>query len=177
MSDLEQRYQRDTKCEKLKICKNNIHGYFVEVRSNIQLPSDVFIYHQSLKDKTRYKTKELRELERKINQAESRIIQYELSIYNKFCNQITKQYYISLIRSSHSLAELDVTVGLSYLAIQNNYVKPQLTESKELEIIGGRHPVLDYKLNQKNSIRQFQMNDLTLNTPPNSIIIYYFIII
>lgn len=156
----------------MRICKNSIHGYFVEVKSNISLPSDVFTFHQSLKDKTRYKTKELRDLERKINQAESKIIQFEISVYQKFCNEITKQYYISLIRSSHSLAELDVTVGLSFLAIQNNYTKPQLTDSKELEIIGGRHPVLDYKLNQKNSPRQFQMNDLTLNTPPNSIYIY-----
>lgn len=130
----------------LKIASNNVFGYYIEVRNTHKdkVPEN-WIRKQTLVSAERYITEELKTYEAKILGAEERILTIEQQLFQElvswmipFVNQV--QHNAKLI------AQLDCLSGFAKLALDQNYVRPQLTSGFELDIKGGRHPVIEKQL-------------------------------
>ncbi|MCV3769461.1 MAG: DNA mismatch repair protein MutS [Wolbachia pipientis] len=148
----------------LKILYNNILGYYVEVSTNYKLTSSLFIHRQSLANSMRYTTNELKELENKILTARDAMINLEMKIFDELCSKIAKRSE-KIALSANALAKLDVRVSLAELAVQNNYVKPIIDDSKEFNIYGGRHPVVE--IHGKFIANSINLVGIHLITGPN----------
>ena len=135
-----------TNIPSLKISSNNVFGYYIEVRNTHRekVPED-WIRKQTLVNAERYITEELKEYESKILGAEQKIMELELMLYDQlldFC-----QSFIRVIQNNSKLiAELDCLLSFSVLAISKNYVKPIIDDSLDIEIINGKHPVIESQL-------------------------------
>ncbi|WP_163467857.1 DNA mismatch repair protein MutS [Fusobacterium sp. IOR10] len=127
----------------LKIKYNKVFGYFLEVtKSNISLVPDYYIRKQTLTNAERYIIPELKEYEDKVLNAKNKIENIEYYLFKEITNNI-KKYKEELQDLSFKLAYLDVMTNLAHVAIKNSYVKPEISEDKSLEIIGGRHPIVE----------------------------------
>lgn len=127
----------------LKIKYNKVFGYFIEVtKSNISLVPDYYIRKQTLTNAERYIIPELKEYEDKVLNAKNKIENIEYYLFKEITNNI-KKYKEELQDLSFKLAYLDVMTNLAHVAIKNSYVKPEISEDKSLEIIGGRHPIVE----------------------------------
>jgi DNA mismatch repair protein MutS len=143
----------------MKVGFNKVFGYYIEV-SHAQTSNvpDTFTRKQTLKNAERYITPELKEFENKVLSAESMAITRELELYNALCLQIAEQV-TSIIAFSDVVATLDTLASFADTAKLFGYVKPTLIEDTTIEIMGGRHPVLDRLLLDK-----FVPNDCILTT-------------
>lgn len=127
----------------LKIKYNKVFGYFIEVtKSNISLVPDYYIRKQTLTNAERYIIPELKEYEDKVLNAKNKIENIEYYLFKEITNNI-KKYKEELQDLSFKLANLDVMTNLAHVAIKNSYVKPEISEDKSLEIVGGRHPIVE----------------------------------
>ena len=156
-----------TNIPSLKISSNNVFGYYIEVRNTHRekVPED-WIRKQTLVNAERYITEELKEYESKILGAEQKIMELELMLYDKlldFC-----QSFIRVIQNNSKLiAELDCLLSFSVLAISKNYVKPIIDDSLDIEIINGKHPVIESQLPID---KPFIPNSIHLNSKNQQII-------
>lgn len=127
----------------LKIGYTKVFGYYLEVTNahKDKIP-DYFERKQTLKNAERYVTSELKEYESKVLSADEQALLLEQEIFVDLRNRTAAQLP-QLLQSAGVLAELDVLAGLADLAVQHAYVRPEITDGEELEIIEGRHPVLD----------------------------------
>lgn len=127
----------------LKIKYNKVFGYFLEVtKSNVPLVPDYYIRKQTLTNAERYIIPELKEYEDKVLNAKNKIENIEYYLFKEITNNI-KKYKEELQDLSFKLANLDVMTNLAHVAIKNSYVKPEISEDKSLEIVGGRHPIVE----------------------------------
>ena len=156
-----------TNITSLKISSNNVFGYYIEVRNTHRekVPED-WIRKQTLVNAERYITEELKEYESKILGAEQKIMELELMLYDQlldFC-----QSFIRVIQNNSKLiAELDCLLSFSVLAISKNYVKPIIDDSLDIEIINGKHPVIESQLPID---KPFIPNSIHLNSKTQQII-------
>ena len=130
----------------LKIDFNNVFGYYIEVRNTHKdkVPEN-WIRKQTLVNAERYITEELKEYESQILGAEEKIAQLEHLLYKKIEEQVL--VHIDTIQNnSKIIAEIDCAVGLSELAIAENYTKPIINEDFTINIKEGRHPVIEKSL-------------------------------
>ncbi len=130
----------------LKIGSNNVFGYYLEVRNTHKdrVPES-WIRKQTLVSSERYITEELKEYEAKILGAEEKIQILEQELYQKLI--IWMNDYIKSVQQNAALiAQIDCLCGFAQLALEENYTKPQLTENYNLNIIEGRHPVIEKRL-------------------------------
>ena len=130
----------------LKIDFNNVFGYYIEVRNTHKdkVPEN-WIRKQTLVNAERYITEELKEYESQILGAEEKIAQLEHLLYKKIEEQVL--VHIDTIQNnSKIIAEIDCAVGLSKLAIAENYTKPIINEDFTINIKEGRHPVIEKSL-------------------------------
>ncbi|WP_341808411.1 DNA mismatch repair protein MutS [Wolbachia endosymbiont (group E) of Neria commutata] len=148
----------------LKILHNNILGYYVEVSANHKVTSDIFIHRQSLANSFRYTTAELKELENKILTARDAAISLEIRIFGELCSKIAEKSEKIAI-AANALAKLDIRTAFAELAVQNNYVKPSIDDSKEFNICSGRHPVVE--ANNKFIANSINLSGIHLITGPN----------
>jgi DNA mismatch repair protein MutS len=127
----------------LRIRFNSVFGYFIEVsKANAtRVPGD-YERRQTLANAERFTTVELRELEKKVLGAEDRIIQLETEIFNEVCRQIAAETK-RIQMTARALAALDAIASLAESSARLRYVKPAMHDSDELEIIQGRHPVIE----------------------------------
>ena len=151
----------------LKIAFNNVFGYYIEVRNTHKdkVPEE-WIRKQTLVSAERYITEELKEYETKILGAEEKIQVLEQKIFSKLL-----QYIIGFVQkvqeNAQIIAKIDCLLGFSVLAIDNNYVRPIMDESTDLDIKNGRHPVIEKQL----AIDQtYIANDVVLNRNQQQII-------
>ncbi|MDB9775655.1 DNA mismatch repair protein MutS [Vicingaceae bacterium] len=143
---IQQRESEATGISSLKIAFNNVFGYYIEVR-NAQKDKVPETWHrkQTLVNAERYITEELKEYESKILGAEGKISTLESKLYNDIVLALAD--YINPIQlNANLLARLDCLLAFSRIAIKYNYTRPQIDESKALEIILGRHPVIEQQL-------------------------------
>lgn len=143
---IEKRESERTGISSLKISFNNVFGYYIEVRNTHKdkVPEE-WIRKQTLVNAERYITEELKEYESKILGAEEKIHKLESEIFEQLVSWIAT--YIKPVQLNASLvAKLDCLASFAQLALENNYVCPQLDESYELTIAGGRHPVIEKQL-------------------------------
>ncbi|MDO6811725.1 DNA mismatch repair protein MutS [Tenacibaculum soleae] len=151
----------------LKIAFNNVFGYYIEVRNRYkdQVPEE-WIRKQTLVNAERYITEELKEYEAKILGAEEKIQQLETEIFAKLV-----QFIIGFVQpvqqNAQNVAKIDGLLSFATLAMDNNYVRPIIDESTDIEIKNGRHPVIEKQLPIGE---EYIANDVVLNRNQQQII-------
>jgi DNA mismatch repair protein MutS len=151
----------------LKISFNSVFGYYIEVRNTHKdkVPEE-WIRKQTLVSAERYITEELKEYEAKILGAEEKIQKLEQTIFSKLLQYII-QFVPIVQENAQIIAKIDCLLSFSVLAIDNNYVRPQMDESSDLEIKNGRHPVIE---KQVPIDQPYIANDVVLNRTQQQII-------
>lgn len=146
LDDLLQREIDQTGISSLKIGFNNVFGYYLEVRNTYkeQVPES-WIRKQTLVSAERYITQELKGYEEKILGAEDRILTLEQELFTKLILTL-QQFAGKLLQNAHTLAQLDALASLASVAEAYNYCRPSLSEDYDLEIVEGRHPVIEQTL-------------------------------
>ena len=151
---------------KLKVGFNRVFGYFIEITKVHQdkVP-ETFIRKQTLVNSERYITDELKEYEEKVLNAEDKIISIETRLFSELC-----QFLLLSISKIHinakALNRMDLLLGFSATANTQKYVRPVLTNNPELNIIHGRHPVVEQLL---PATEKFIPNDLSIHSEKNQI--------
>ncbi|WBX76756.1 DNA mismatch repair protein MutS [Tenacibaculum ovolyticum] len=151
----------------LKIAFNNVFGYYIEVRNRYKesVPEE-WIRKQTLVNAERYITEELKEYETKILGAEEKIQQLEADIFAKLV-----QFIIGFVKpvqeNAQNVAKIDVLLSFATLAMDNNYVRPIMDDSTDIEIKNGRHPVIEKQLPIGE---EYIANDVVLNRNQQQII-------
>ncbi len=151
----------------LKIAFNNVFGYYIEVRNKFkdQVPEE-WIRKQTLVNAERYITEELKEYETKILGAEEKIQQIETELFAKLV-----QFIIGFVKpiqeNAQNIAKIDVLLSFSKLAMDNNYVRPEMDNTTDIDIKNGRHPVIEKQLPIGE---EYIANDVVLNRGNQQII-------
>lgn len=146
LEKIRQREIENTGIGSIKIAFNNVFGYYIEVTNTHKdkVPTN-WIRKQTLVNAERYITEELKEYESKILGAEEKIHQLESQLLNELVFAMAD--YISPIQhNAILLAKLDCLLSFANLALQNNYVMPELNESLIIDVKDGRHPVIEKQL-------------------------------
>ena len=160
LEDIRQREMEATGISSLKIAFNNVFGYYLEVRHahKDKVPEE-WIRKQTLTQAERYITPELKELEQRILNAEERLDVVEREA---FTNLVTALHpFLPVLQTTaRAVAGLDLLLGFAALAEDHGYTRPVLTEGTELEIVGGRHPVIERCLPDGES---YVANDVALD--------------
>ena len=167
LDDMLARETERTGISSLKISFNNVFGYYIEVRNTHKdkVPEE-WIRKQTLVSAERFITEELKEYETKILGAEEKIQKLEQEIFSKLLQQII-QFVPIVQENAQIIAKIDCLLSFSILAIDNNYVRPQMDESTDLEIKNGRHPVIEKQLPISE---EYIANDVVLNRNQQQII-------
>ncbi|SNR38194.1 DNA mismatch repair protein MutS [Lutibacter agarilyticus] len=151
----------------LKIAFNNVFGYYIEVRNSHKdkVPEE-WIRKQTLVNAERYITEELKEYETKILGAEEKIGKLEHELFAELISNLLD--YIQPIQlNAQLIAQIDCLLSFAELAKYNNYVRPQIDETSDLEIKNGRHPVIEKQLPIGE---EYIANDVVLNRTQQQII-------
>ena len=168
LADLQNRESQRTGITSLKVSYNNVFGYYIEVRNTHKekVPPE-WIRKQTLVNAERYITEELKEYEDKIFGAEEKILDLETKLFNDLVLS-TLEYIPQIQLNSSLIGRLDCLQSFAVLAVENNYIRPVLDDSKELDISDGRHPVIEKQLPVGES---YVPNDLVLDVEDQQIII------
>ncbi|HQN03817.1 MAG TPA: DNA mismatch repair protein MutS [Anaerolineaceae bacterium] len=146
IANLEHVERERTGIKTLKVGFNKVFGYYIEIsrgQAN-QAPSD-YIRKQTLVNGERFITPEMKEYESVVLNAEERIHDLEIRLFREICTILAK-YSSQLLQTSRALAEIDVLASLAEVSVLNGYNRPELIEENTLEIIDGRHPVVELGL-------------------------------
>ena len=166
---MQARYADATSIKGLKIRHNNVLGYFVEVTAQhgdkLMSPplNATFIHRQTLAGQVRFTTAELGETEAKIANAGERALNLELEIFERLCAKALAASD-DLRAAAHAFALLDVATALAKLAVDDNYVRPEVDGSLGFAIEAGRHPVVEQAL--KRDGQPFIANTCDLSPAP-----------
>ena len=166
---LEARERERTGIPNLRVAYNSVHGYFIEVtNSHVEKIPDDYRRRQTLKNAERYITPELKVFEDKALSARDRALALEKSLYEAVLDDLSVHIKI-LQKIAAALAQLDVLCCFSGVAERRNYCRPAFSKDTEIEIIGGRHPVVEARIDQflANDCRLSSSRQLLLITGPN----------
>ena len=156
---IEETERERTGIKGLKIKYNKVFGYYIEVtNSNLDLVPEDYIRKQTLTGCERFITPELKELETKILTANEKILALENEIFHEVRKYIASRLD-GIQRTANAVAKLDFLAALAFVAVENQYVCPELTLDGSIEIKNGRHPVVEEMLD--GSV--FVPNDTYLN--------------
>ena len=140
---LEADEKQRTGISSLKVGFNKVFGYYIEItKSNLHLVPDDFIRKQTLANCERYITPDLKEYETKVLGAEDRLKEIEYGIFTNILEQMQK-YANQLLDTSAQIALIDFLLSLATAAKRHDYTKPVISEDDQIEIIEGRHPVIE----------------------------------
>jgi DNA mismatch repair protein MutS len=158
LAEMEQRERARTGIKSLRVGYNKVFGYFIEVtRPNLHLVPADYTRKQTLAASERFVTLELKEYESLVLNAQERIGELEMGLFRRVCAEIGKARD-ELLSAASTLARLDAIASLAHSAARWNYARPTVIEGGVLHIRGGRHPVLERLLED----REFVANDLEL---------------
>jgi len=151
---------KKTSISSLKISFNNVFGYYLEVRNTHKdkVP-DNWIRKQTLVNAERYITQELKDYEVKILSAQEKISVIEYDLFYKLVETISLQV-VYLQKNAHIISKLDCLLSFSKIATRYNYSKPNMSNGSELNIIKGRHPVIEQQL---ETLKSYIPNNLFLD--------------
>jgi len=159
VASLEKRERERTGIKNLKVGYNKVFGYYIEItRSNLSSVPDDYIRKQTLVNAERFITPELKEYEALILNAEERQTEVETRLFKEVCQQVGARAG-PMLKTARTLARLDVAAALAEAAVRNRYVRAELADENALEIIAGRHPVVEQTLRDE----PFTPNDLHLD--------------
>ena len=168
---LQARYSEETGIRALKIRHNNVLGYFVEVTAQhgdklLAAPLNAtFIHRQTLAGQVRFTTTELGALEAKIASSAERALGLELEIFERLVAGVIAQS-APIKECAEALGSLDVASALAHLASERDYARPQVDDSHDFVIAGGRHPVVEQALARDGT--PFVANDCDLSPPKDA---------
>ena len=146
LSAIQQREIERTGIKSLKVKFNSVFGYYIEIsKSNLSLVPEDYIRKQTLVNAERFITPELKELESRILGAEEKAHALEQKLFDAL-RQMATARTTEIQASADALAELDAISGFAETARLHNYCRPAVFDDDRLEIIAGRHPVLDETL-------------------------------
>lgn len=163
---IQQRESELTGIPSLKVAYNNVFGYYIEVRNTHKdkVPPE-WIRKQTLVNAERYVTQELKEYEEKILGAEEKILSLETRLFNDLVAAVAT--YIPVIQLNASLvARLDCLMSFTRVSIENRYNRPDVNESLDIDIVEGRHPVIEKQLPPGES---YIANNVTLGNESQQI--------
>jgi len=168
LNQILERETKKTNIPSLKISFNNVFGYFIEVRNTHKdkVPED-WIRKQTLVNAERYITQELKEYEEKIINADEKIKDLELKLFLKLLDKL--QDSLSTLKLvSDKISVIDILNSFSKRAVRYKYCCPKITSTKKIEIIAGRHPVIEANLPPGE---RYIPNDIFLDTDQQIIMI------
>jgi DNA mismatch repair protein MutS len=146
LSDLERQEQERTGIKSLKVRFNSVFGYYIEItKANLHLAPSDYIRRQTTVGGERYVTEALKKKEKEILHAEEKVGARELELFNALVASVIAEA-ATLRGTADALAELDVLAGWAALAREWDYCRPEMDDSDVLEIIEGRHPVVEQML-------------------------------
>lgn len=168
---LEQKERERTEVRSLKIGYNRVFGYYIEVRNgNLERikPEFGYVAKQTLANATRFITQELKEEEEKILHAQERKVKLEMELFQQLLATI-KANLFDLHTCAHALATVDVLVALAELAGKEGYVRPRFNASHRVEVLEGKHPILDARMSAyiSNDWIMDEQEHIELITGPN----------
>ncbi len=170
LEQLEIRERETLGIDTLKIGFNAVHGYYIQVsRGQSNLVPIHYTRRQTLKNAERYIIPELKEYEDKVLTSKGKALALEKALYDQLFDSLLPQLE-KMQRSAEALAELDVLANLAERACVLNYIKPELTEEKGINIQNGRHLVVEQVLTEPfiaNSLQLSQQRRMLIITGPN----------
>jgi len=174
LAQIEQRERGRTGISSLKVKFNSIFGYYIEIsKPNLHLVPSDYERKQTLVGAERFTTPELKQYEGKILDAQEKIVEIERRLFTELRSAIAAEAK-RIRQTALALAEVDVLASLAQVAALRNYCRPQLiaanAEAAELEILEGRHPVIEHQETAGGSER-FVPNDLYLNASTHTILL------
>jgi len=171
LAQIEQRERGRTGIGSLKVKFNSVFGYYIEIsKANLHLVPQDYDRKQTLVGAERFTTPELKEYEAKILDAQEKIVEIERRLFTELRTAIAAEAK-RIRQTALALAEVDVLASLAHIAALRNYCRPQFTDkADELEIIEGRHPVIEQQELSGGSER-FVPNDLYLNGTTHNILL------
>ena len=141
--DIEQREREATGIRNMRIKFNKVFGYFIEItKSNLNMVPEHYIRKQTLSNSERYITPELKKYEDTIINSKAKIEDLEYHLFKEVSGKV-KEHRKILSKLAERLAYIDVMVSFAVNAIENDYVKPEMSEEYSFEIVDGRHPVVE----------------------------------
>ncbi len=171
IAKLQSEYAENTGVSTLKIKYNNILGYFIEVPSaraeSLMSPTAGFIHRQTMAGNMRFTTSQLIDLDNEVRSAAEKVKAIEDEIIKDLINDI-QLVSEDLMKCADLFAEADVWAALAIVADEYSWVRPDITNDIVMEIVGGRHPVIEYVL--KKSGNTFVKNDCELNSKKTALL-------
>lgn len=167
LAEVQQREIESTGIRSLKIKYNAVFGYFIEVtKSNLAQVPEHYVRKQTTTNAERFITDELKRMETKILGADERAKNLEYALFIELRTNVL-EYIDEIQDTAAAIAVIDVLSGLAETARHCNYTRPQLDESRSIQIIDGRHPVLDQTLVDE----KFVPNDTVLDPDENRVVL------
>jgi DNA mismatch repair protein MutS len=158
IAQIEARERQRTGIQSLKVRFNNVFGYYIEItRANLHLAPADYERKQTLANAERFTTPELKDYERKVLDAEEKILTLEKELFTGVRQRVAAQAQ-RIRATATAVAELDVTASLAQVAAEN---RPTFSDTGEMRILAGRHPVIERLAEQEAG--RFIPNDLYLN--------------
>lgn len=171
--ELEAKERERTGVKSLKVGYNRVFGYYIEVRNgNLDNIKEEFGYHpkQTLANATRFITQELKEREEQILHAQETKVKLEQSLFNDLLMRIKRDLF-DLHACAQALSTIDVLVSLAILASEKGYVCPVFHPSYNVNVVEGKHPILDDRMKKKryvsNDWKMSEEEHIQLITGPN----------
>ncbi len=155
LQNLQEKESKRTGISSLKVKFNKVFGYYIEIsNSNLSSVPEDYIRKQTLVNAERFITPELKEYEEKILNAEQRIKELEYELFYEVRVAVVNEI-LKIQNNARMIGALDTLSSLAFVAIKNNYCKPEICEGDHLQIVGGRHPVVE----QMTANNEFVPND------------------
>jgi DNA mismatch repair protein MutS len=169
IAQIEARERTRTGIQSLKVRFNNVFGYYIEIsKANQHLAPADYERKQTLVNAERFTTPELKDYERKVLDAEDKILTLEKELFAEV-RKFAAAHAQRIRATAAAVAEIDVTAALAQVAAENRYVRPTFSDNGEMRILAGRHPVIE-RLEQQD-VGRFIPNDLYLNSDTDLIAI------
>lgn len=160
MARIEAREREKTGINSLKVRYNRVFGYYIEItRANLDAVPDTYLRKQTLVNAERFITPELKDWETKILGADERRFELEYALFCDLRDRVGT--HAERIKSlARALAELDCLIALAEVAARYDYVRPRVDRSGVLDIVEGRHPVVERTMGPRE---RFVSNDVRLD--------------
>jgi DNA mismatch repair protein MutS len=169
IAQIEQRERQRTGIGSLKVKFNSVFGYYLEIsKANLHLAPPDYERKQTLVNAERFTTPELKEYEAKVLDAQEKMVEIERRLFAELRSAIAAEAR-RIRQTALALAEIDVLAAFAALAANRSYCRPALDQSSDIEIVEGRHPVIEQM--EITGADRFVPNDLFLNGTTHSILI------
>jgi DNA mismatch repair protein MutS len=166
---MEERERKRTGIGSLKIRFNQIFGYYIEIsKPNLHLVPADYERKQTLVNAERFTAPELKEYERKVLDADERILEIERRLFAELRGWVAQQAG-RVRKTAVAVAQLDVLANFARLAAVRNYTRPEFSDTGEMLIVAGRHPVINQLVAQRGE--RFVPNDLYLNDSTHQLLL------